>query len=77
MATVLQFGEGNFIRSFIDYLIQIRQDASGDGESVVIVTPIDNPNWEIFRKRNCLYHTEFFFPLPKVARFRREKKTSS
>ena len=57
MATVLQFGEGNFIRSFIDYLIQLRQDAHGDGESVVIVTPIDNPNWEIFRKRNCAYHT--------------------
>ena len=43
MATVLQFGEGNFIRSFIDYLIQLRQNASGDGESVVLVTPIDNP----------------------------------
>ena len=28
MATVLQFGEGNFIRSFIDYLIQLRQNAS-------------------------------------------------
>ena len=57
MATVLQFGEGNFIRSFIDYLIQLRQNASGDGESVVLVTPIDNPYWETFRKRNCTYHT--------------------
>ncbi len=57
MATVLQFGEGNFIRSFIDYLIQLRQNASGDGESVVLVTPIDNPYWETFRKRNCAYHT--------------------
>ncbi len=57
MATVLQFGEGNFIRSFIDYLIQIRQDKNGDGESVVLVTPIDNPYWENFRKNNCNYHT--------------------
>ncbi len=57
MATVLQFGEGNFIRSFIDYLIQLRQNASGDGETVVLVTPIDNPYWENFRKRNCVYHT--------------------
>jgi len=57
MATVLQFGEGNFIRSFIDYLIQIRQDKCGDGESVVLVTPIDNPYWENFRKQDCHYHT--------------------
>ena len=57
MATVLQFGEGNFIRSFIDYLIQIRQDKFGEGESVVIVTPIDNPYWENFRKNDCNYHT--------------------
>ena len=57
MATVLQFGEGNFIRSFIDYLIQLRQDKYGDGESVVLVTPIDNPYWENFRKANCNYHT--------------------
>ena len=57
MATVLQFGEGNFIRSFIDYLIQIRQDKFGDGESVVLVTPIDNPYWENFRKQDCNYHT--------------------
>ena len=57
MATVLQFGEGNFIRSFIDYLIQLRQDKYGDGESVVLVTPIDNPYWENFRKQDCKYHT--------------------
>ncbi|MBQ7712379.1 MAG: tagaturonate reductase [Clostridia bacterium] len=57
MATVLQFGEGNFIRSFIDYLIQLRQDKYGDGESVVLVTPIDNPYWENFRKQDCNYHT--------------------
>ena len=57
MATVLQFGEGNFIRSFIDYLIQIRQNKFGDGESVVLVTPIDNPYWENFRKQDCNYHT--------------------
>ena len=57
MATVLQFGEGNFIRSFIDYLIQLRQDKFGDGESVVLVTPIDNPYWENFRKADCNYHT--------------------
>lgn len=57
MATVLQFGEGNFIRSFIDYLIQLRQDKFGDGESVVLVTPIDNPYWENFRNQDCNYHT--------------------
>ena len=57
MATVLQFGEGNFMRSFIDYLIQLRQDKYGDGEKVVVVTPIDFPGWEIFRKRGCTYHT--------------------
>jgi len=57
MATVLQFGEGNFMRSFIDYLIQLRQDQYGDGEKVVVVTPIDNPYWETFRNRKCVYHT--------------------
>jgi len=56
MATVLQFGEGNFIRSFIDYLIQLRQNKYGDGEKVTVVTPIDTPYWLTFRERNCVYH---------------------
>ncbi len=37
---VLQFGEGNFLRAFVDYFIDIANEKAGFGGSVVLVKPI-------------------------------------
>lgn len=57
MTTILQFGEGNFNRSFIEYLIQIRKDKFGEEDRVALVTPIDNPRWEMFKDAGYRYST--------------------
>ena len=38
--TVLQFGEGNFIRAFFDWMLQKIQDAGGGEQRVFLVQPI-------------------------------------
>ena len=38
---VLQFGEGNFLRCFIDWQIDILNEKNGLNAGVVIVRPID------------------------------------
>ncbi len=38
---VLQFGEGNFLRAFVDYMIDIANEKTGFNGSVVLVKPIE------------------------------------
>lgn len=40
--TVMQFGEGNFIRSFFDWMLQRITDATGEEHKVFLVQPISN-----------------------------------
>ena len=37
---VLQFGEGNFLRAFVDYMIDIANEKTGFDGRIVLVTPI-------------------------------------
>ncbi len=39
---VLQFGEGNFLRAFVDYFIDIMNEKAGFNSKVVLVQPIAN-----------------------------------
>ena len=39
---ILQFGEGNFLRAFADYLVDIMNDEGLFDGSVVICQPIEN-----------------------------------
>ena len=40
--TVMQFGEGNFIRSFFDWMLKRITDATGEEHKVFLVQPISN-----------------------------------
>ena len=40
--TVLQFGEGNFLRAFVDYFIDMMNEKAGFNSKVVLVQPIAN-----------------------------------
>ncbi len=52
---ILQFGEGNFLRAFVDYMIdEANAQEVMDGE-VTIVKPIPMGSLENLKKRNCEY----------------------
>ena len=52
---VLQFGEGNFLRAFVDYMIDIANEQGKFDGDVVIVKPIEFGNLDRFKKQECQY----------------------
>lgn len=52
---VLQFGEGNFLRAFVDYFIDILNERENLKTKVVAVQPNGSSLVEKFRKQDCLY----------------------
>ncbi len=52
---VLQFGEGNFLRAFVDDMIDIANEKGGLNAGVVIVKPIRMGTLENFHRQDCRY----------------------
>ena len=53
---VLQFGEGNFLRAFVDYFIDVANETAGFHGKVVVVQPIPMPAVRgKFEDQDCLY----------------------
>lgn len=52
---VVQFGEGNFLRAFVDYMIDIANEKGVFDGSVAIVKPISFGSLENFHKQNNNY----------------------
>lgn len=52
---VLQYGEGNFLRGFADYMIDIANEKGVFNGSVAIVKPIRYGSLEAFRRQECTY----------------------
>jgi len=52
---VLQFGEGNFLRGFVDYMIDVANEAGVFNGNVVIVKPIAYGNLDAFHNQECQY----------------------
>ncbi len=52
---VLQFGEGNFLRAFADYMIDVANEAGVFNGNIVIVKPIAYGNLDAFHKQDCRY----------------------
>lgn len=53
---VLQFGEGNFLRAFVDWMIDKANDAGVLNHGVVAVQPIAQGMADMLRKQDCMYH---------------------
>lgn len=53
---IIQFGEGNFLRAFADWMIQIMNEKVNFNSSVVVVQPIENGMIDMLNKQDCLYH---------------------
>ncbi len=53
---VLQFGEGNFLRAFVDYFIDIANEAGKFDGDIVLVKPIDGAGiLNMFHDQDCQY----------------------
>jgi tagaturonate reductase len=52
---VVQFGEGNFLRGFVDYMIDIANEKDLFDGDIVLVKPIEFGNLDNFRKQDNLY----------------------
>lgn len=52
---VLQFGEGNFLRAFVDYMIDIANEQGTFDGDIVLVKPIEFGSLERFHNQECQY----------------------
>ncbi|MFI3168084.1 MAG: tagaturonate reductase [Bacillota bacterium] len=57
MGKILQFGEGNFLRCFVQYKMQEEKNRGGNFCTVDIVTPIDTEITKLFEVQQNKYHT--------------------
>ena len=56
MTKVLQFGEGNFLRAFVDWIIFNMNEKTDFNGSVVVVQPIEKGMIDMLNGQDCLYH---------------------
>jgi Mannitol-1-phosphate/altronate dehydrogenases len=54
---VIQFGEGNFLRAFVDWQIDLLNEGSGLNAGVVIVRPISRPDFPLLDEQGGVYTT--------------------
>lgn len=52
---VLQFGEGNFLRGFVDWMIDKLNKENGGDYGVVVVQPLENGLINMINEQNGLY----------------------
>ncbi len=52
---VVQFGEGNFLRGFVDYMIDIANEQGKFDGDIVLIKPIEFGSLEMFHKQECRY----------------------
>ena len=52
---VIQFGEGGFLRGFVDWMLQKMCDNGSFDGSVVVVQPIEQGMCDLLTSQNCLY----------------------
>ena len=52
---VVQFGEGNFLRAFVEYQIDIANEKGLFDGSVVLIKPVKFGNLDQFKKQDCQY----------------------
>nr|WP_321411087.1 tagaturonate reductase [uncultured Carboxylicivirga sp.] len=55
---ILQFGEGNFLRAFVDWMINKANKEIGFNRGVAIVQPLENGLVPMLKEQDCLYHVK-------------------
>ncbi len=52
---VLQFGEGNFLRAFVDFMLDVANEQGRFSGGIVLIKPILHGNLDVFHEQDCLY----------------------
>jgi len=52
---IIQFGEGGFLRGFVDWMLQIANEKTNFNGSVVVVQPIKNGLCDLLSEQGCVY----------------------
>ena len=52
---IIQFGEGGFLRAFVDWIVQLTDEKTDFDASVVVVQPIEKGMCDMLEKQNCAY----------------------
>jgi tagaturonate reductase len=53
---IIQFGEGNFLRAFVDWMVNRMNKNAGFNSSVVVVQPLANGMIDMLNEQDGLYH---------------------
>ena len=53
---ILQFGEGNFLRAFADWMIQKMNNEIGFNTGVDVIQPLPNGMIDLLNQQDSLYH---------------------
>ena len=53
---IIQFGEGNFLRAFVDWIVWNMNEKADFNSSIVVVQPIENGMIDMLNDQDCLYH---------------------
>ena len=53
---IIQFGEGNFLRAFVDWMVCNMNKKAGFNSSVVVVQPLPNGMIDMLNEQDGLYH---------------------
>lgn len=53
---VLQFGGGNFLRAFVDWIIDVYNEETGSDLGVLVVKPTRGGDYQAWREQDGLYH---------------------
>src|SRR5215204_2911523 len=57
---VIQFGGGNFLRAFVDWIIETLNEEAGFESSVVIVKPTPHGSYDAFQAQEGLFHVQLY-----------------
>lgn len=52
---IIQFGEGGFLRAFVDWIVQLTDEQTDFNADVVVVQPIKQGMCDMLEKQNCIY----------------------
>lgn len=52
---IIQFGEGGFLRAFVDWIVQLTDEKTDFDASAVVVQPIEKGMCDMLEKQNCVY----------------------
>ena len=52
---IIQFGEGGFLRGFVDWIVELTNETTDFNAGVVVVQPIEKGMCDLLQSQNCVY----------------------